>query len=65
MMRVLYKTQNGWLITNETGYINIEAIKTCHTFETMRSLTAHLLQLAGEAQSKRDAKGYFCSTKKK
>lgn len=68
MMRVIYKTSNGWLIACETGSISVYDIASCHTFETMLSLTQYLLKLADESQEKakaRDAKGHFRSTKKK
>jgi hypothetical protein len=63
-MRVIHKTMNGWLIVGSTHYLDNDEIAASYGFETMGSLTKHLLKLAGESHAERDSKGHFVAQKK-
>lgn len=56
VMRVIHKTANGWLITGERYSVDPDDMKNCFAFESMRTLTAHLMKLAGEVACKAAAK---------
>jgi hypothetical protein len=42
-MFVLRKTKNGWLVTDDDGYLSPTDIENCHVFQTMESLCRFLL----------------------